>query len=91
MVRSSEEWRRTVLYGGDGPTQQIYREWGHEETVPGGDELYDLYPDQQESRNLIDEPDYANLRDDLDRRLEEWMRRTGDPLLEGEIPQPAPH
>jgi arylsulfatase A-like enzyme len=82
---------RPVLYGGDGPTQRLYREWGHEEAVPEGDELYDLHLDPQENRNLIDDPAHAEVRESLNSRLEKWMRRTGDPLVEGEIPEPAPH
>ncbi|MFO7958333.1 MAG: sulfatase [Candidatus Brocadiia bacterium] len=81
---------RPVLYGGDGPTQRLYREWGHEEAVSEGDELYDLHLDPQENRNLIEDPAHTEVRESLNGRLEQWMRRTGDPLVEGEIPEPAP-
>lgn len=44
------------------------------------DELYDLQADPYELVNLARDPIYAALKDDLESRLEEWMRRTKDPL-----------
>jgi arylsulfatase A-like enzyme len=46
----------------------------------GVDELYDLERDPSELRNCNDDPAYATLRDELRRRLRDWMVATGDPL-----------
>jgi N-sulfoglucosamine sulfohydrolase len=51
-------------------------------------EFYDLLMDPGEMRNLADEPEYADLRRDLDRRLHEWMVQTDDPLLDGPVAPP---
>ncbi len=44
------------------------------------DELYDEETDPYEMKNLIDEPDYAKIRDDLHDRLLARMNRTRDPF-----------
>ncbi len=49
------------------------------------EELYDLREDPAERVNRIDDPGFAATRDALRNELESWMRRTGDPLLEGPI------
>ena len=38
--------------------------------------------------NLAERPDLAPVRDELARRMEEWMRETDDPLLHGDVPAP---
>ncbi|WP_114560433.1 sulfatase family protein [Desertihabitans aurantiacus] len=52
------------------------------------EELFDLVLDPTESRNLIAEPALAATADDLRRRLEEWMVRTADPVLDGKPFEP---
>ena len=44
------------------------------------DELYDLHADPHELVNLAADPTYAALKDDLESRLQVWMRGTQDPL-----------
>jgi len=50
--------------------------------------LYDCHLDPAERENLIDDPDYAAVRDDLSTRLDDWMERTDDPLLSGPVSKP---
>jgi arylsulfatase A-like enzyme len=44
----------------------------------GRDELYDLSIDPNETRNLIDHPEYEADVERLRRRMREWMDETGD-------------
>jgi uncharacterized sulfatase len=45
------------------------------------DELFDLRDDPEEMRNLYADPAQRSTRDELQRRLTEWLRSVEDPLL----------
>jgi N-sulfoglucosamine sulfohydrolase len=51
-------------------------------------ELYDLQIDPLEHHNRIDDADYAGIANELRQTLHDWMRQTGDPLLDGPISSP---
>lgn len=54
-------------------------------------EFYDLLEDPLEQHNRIDEPAYAATVNDLRWQLLNWMKDTGDPLLQGPISSPYYH
>jgi arylsulfatase A-like enzyme len=51
-------------------------------------ELYDLEADPEEIHNIAALADHRPVRDDLDRRLRQWLVDMGDPILRG--PEPSP-
>jgi arylsulfatase A-like enzyme len=51
--------------------------------------LFDSVFDPNETRNLVDDPAYATTLADLRSRLDAWMKRTNDPLLDGPVGAPA--
>jgi N-sulfoglucosamine sulfohydrolase len=57
--------------------------WGSER-----EQLYHLGFDPIEMHNLIADPRWAEVADDLRARLHRWMIDTNDPLLEGPVPLP---
>jgi len=52
-------------------------------------ELYDIENDPYEKHNLADDPSLSTTRNELIQALYNWMRRTGDPLLDGPMAQGA--
>ncbi|MFX1570533.1 MAG: sulfatase [Promethearchaeota archaeon] len=53
------------------------------------EELYDLKIDQNETNNIIQNPEYADIAENLRERLNLWLKTTNDPILNGRIyPQP---
>lgn len=54
------------------------------------EELYLLGQDPWELDNVVDTPQAAELRRRLSRRLDEHLRRTGDPLERGPVAAPEP-
>ncbi len=51
--------------------------------------LFDLYHDPVERVNLVNDPRYQEVYEELSARLDAWMQRTDDPLLQGgRVPKP---
>jgi len=48
----------------------------------GMDELYDLQQDPDEIHNLIDDPGYGQVREQLSRRLGAWIEKHSDPFYQ---------
>ena len=73
----------------DSPSKSLLIDagWGGHPRPPL--EFYDLIMDPGEMRNLAGESAFAQLEEELDRRLNDWMVQTDDPLLDGPVPVPA--
>jgi len=74
----------------DGLSRQTMIRRGWLEKIVSREALYDLDQDSLEQINLIEQPECADTRDELRKRLESWMARTDDPLLKGPIPPIRP-
>jgi arylsulfatase A-like enzyme len=73
----------------DGPSKELWVEYGWGNQPVATERLYDLMFDPNETRNLATDPAHRTLVEDMRGRLDRWMRRTKDPLLAGPIPAPA--
>ncbi|MEN6478820.1 MAG: sulfatase [Anaerolineales bacterium] len=73
----------------DSPSKALWLASGWAEQELAAEQLYDLILDPTEAHNIAGEPRLAGVLADMRARLEAWMRRTNDPLLQGE-PVPAP-
>jgi len=52
------------------------------------EELYDVVHDPYEKDNLVSESKYADILNELRVKLSEFMKRTNDPILSGDVKEP---
>ncbi|CAG7648426.1 Ulvan-active sulfatase [Paenibacillus solanacearum] len=89
LIRFYDDHDQIVMSNMDnGLSKQFLMQHGIRERSRSKDMLFDLYLDPVERENMIDDPAYASMAADLAARLESWMRRTDDPLLQGSVPAP---
>jgi len=72
----------------DGPSKDLLIESGWADRPLPREELHDLLFDPQEAHDLAGDPTYEPVLHEMRERLETWMRETGDPLLDGDVPAP---
>lgn len=72
----------------DGPAAVLMEGMGWYDRALGREEFYDLYLDPLEACNRAADPACAEEKERHARALDEWMRRTGDPFLDGRFPDP---
>ena len=60
----------------------------HEGSRRPEEQLFDLFIDPQEGKNLAEDPGYLGILDVMREKLRRNMEKTGDPLLEGRIEKP---
>jgi N-sulfoglucosamine sulfohydrolase len=72
----------------DGPTKDELIAMGWPSWTVEREQLFHLGFDPGEMRNLIGDPRWSGVADELRARLERWMRETADPLLDGPVPLP---
>jgi N-sulfoglucosamine sulfohydrolase len=88
-IRRFDEYPYPVLANcDDSPSKDAYLTRGWSERTVSREALHDLFFNPGEGRNVIDEPEYSEVAQDLRDRLERWMVETSDPLLDGPVPAP---
>ncbi|HTX45172.1 MAG TPA: sulfatase [Solirubrobacteraceae bacterium] len=88
-VRRFDDYPYPVLPNcDDSPSKDAYLARGWATRPVDRERLHDLFFNPGEGRNSIDDPAYAEIRDELRTRLQEWMLKTNDPLLAGPVLPP---
>ncbi|HEY2715144.1 MAG TPA: sulfatase [Solirubrobacterales bacterium] len=88
-IRRFDDYPHPVLANcDDGESKDVLVAAGWGERVVPRERLYDLLLDPGEGDNLVEDPDCATVLAEMRERLEEWMRDTDDPLLDGPIAPP---
>ncbi len=67
------------------PVKEFMNEHGLKELDKPNESLYDLYYDPIEENNLASNPKYEGVLNELRRKMDEFMKNTKDPLLNGHI------
>ena len=73
----------------DGPSKSLWLEHGWRDRGEEPEQLYDLVFDPNEAHNLAGDPGSRAALDEMRARLQTWMERTGDLLLQGPVPAPS--
>jgi len=73
----------------DSPSKDYLLAHGWAERPVPRESFYDLVYDPDEACNRVDDPACAEVLGDMRRRLDAWMQRTNDPLLDGPVPAPS--
>lgn len=88
-VRRFDGRSRPVLPNCDAsPSKDVWLAAGWRDRPVEAEQLFDLTFDPNECRSVVAEPFAADALADMRRRLDEYMRRTADPLLAGPVPMP---
>ncbi len=72
----------------DSPSKDYLLAHGWRERPVDAEQLYDLTLDPNEACNLAADPACAGVLAEMRVRLDAWMDRTADPLLQGPVPAP---
>ncbi len=72
----------------DSASKDLLLAHGWRERAPETEQLFDLIFDPNESHNVIADSRYEAARTEMRARLDDWMRRTNDPLLRERLPIP---
>jgi arylsulfatase A-like enzyme len=72
----------------ESPSRDVWLAHGWDRQTLAADQLYDNVFDPIQRHNLIGDPGGVAVREELQARLDAWMRETNDPLLAGSVPLP---
>ena len=80
--------KKYVINVDSGLSRDLLLKHGWEDRLGVMEELYDLFIDPNEVNNLAGDQVFSELLWESRERLDQWMRKTNDPLLEGVVPAP---
>ena len=91
----TDRYRYTYCYKTDaprgvdpGPAQEWLGNHGYFEKAHAEESLFDLYYDPHEANNIVGNPDYQEVLEQMRKKLKEWQEDTDDPIRHGDIPVP---
>ena len=73
----------------DSPSKDEWLDHGWRQRQVASEQLYDLIFDANETNNLAADTAMESVLGDMRQRLQSWMQRTDDPLLNGPVAPPS--
>jgi arylsulfatase A-like enzyme len=73
----------------DSPSKDEWMDHGWRQRQVASEQLYDLIFDANETNNLAADTAMESVLGDMRQRLQSWMQRTDDPLLNGPVAPPS--
>jgi arylsulfatase A-like enzyme len=88
-IRRFDDRKHPVLANcDDSATKNLLIEKGWGKSEVDREQLFDLFLDPVEQRNLAGDPSSADVLVDMRSRLDRWMEETSDPIRLGPVPPP---
>jgi len=89
-IRRYGDWNTSVLPNcGDSVSKDLWIENGWADRSVDSEQLYDLVFDPFEANNVAGSSELNDVLSDMRQRLDNWMKRTDDPLQTGYIAAPS--
>lgn len=85
IKRFDHHGRHIVLGGDGGMSENFMLQHGVYDEMLNQEMLFDLYLDPVERVNIMKQSQYEDVYQDMVSRLDQWMRDTEDPLIQGAI------
>ncbi len=88
-IRHFSDYAKKIVINVDSSlSRDFLLQHGWEDRSEPKEEIYDLVIDPNEVNNLAGDQVYAEVLEEMRERLDQWMHKTDDPLLKGEVPSP---
>ncbi|HAI12449.1 MAG TPA: hypothetical protein DCM28_12140 [Phycisphaerales bacterium] len=90
ILRLDDDFDTTVMPNCDNSISKTH--WANYEWAKANvpkEQLYDLEFDPNEMCNLVEKSDMQDVLADMRGRLDDWMKRTNDPILDGPVKVPS--
>lgn len=85
-IRRFDQEISGAVHCDSGPSKTFLTEHGWDDQPRDSEMLFDLIFDPNEVHNLAGDAAFATVLNELRSKLDGWMRKTSDPLIEGPIP-----
>jgi len=72
----------------ESPSKELWVNSGWQNSFISSEELYDLILDPNEANNLISDHSKKDILKVMRDKLDNWMKKTNDPLCKGQVPKP---